>query len=722
MRKRLLTILLLVTCSIPIFGQTVPSPQEGEVVKISTTLIQVDVTVTGKDGKPVGDLTKDEIEIYENGELQDISNFSFVSSAPAQKAVEKTDSNGVPLPEMTDDVRKIRIARTIALVVDDLTLSFESAHLVRRALQNFVDNQMQDGDLVAIIRTGGGIGALQQFTTNKAQLRAAIEKVRWNAAGTGAIGAFAPLQETEKGDTRLSAVREGVGASGSQGRFDHDDDDTDDLREDYFATGTLGAVNFIVRGMSELPGRKSVMLMSDGFRISRLSTENRTRNTRVVDSLTRLIDLANRSSVVVYTIDSRGLQSGALTAGDDAAELTPSEIGERLSSRTGQLLESQEGLTFLASQTGGLTFRNSNDLSVGIGKMLDDQSYYLVGYQPDAEFFDPDKRRFNQLEVKVKRPDVKVRFRSGFFGISDSDPDSALRGLTDSKKIVAALTSPLAVNELSLSLEAVFREDVKGKLGILSLLHIDLKDLTFTEEKDGSRKGSFDLLAVNFGDNGVPLDTFSKTFSITVKPERYADTIADGIVYSFEVPVKKAGAYQLRVAVVDSSTQKVGSATRFIQVPEIRKNRLVLSGIILDNVSVAEWEREAQTGSAPGSESVSEEGLTASADTALRRFRRGSILKYSLEAYGVAMNSGKEPGILFRTRLIHDGKVIFEGKDSPVMQESIGGSGIPVIVGALVIPAGLEPGDYALQVIVTVKPAKGKPKIASQFVQFEVVN
>ena len=81
---------------------------------------------------------------------------------------------------MPQDAPPEQIRRTIALVVDDLSLSFESAYQTQKALKKFVDEQMQDGDLVAIIRTGAGIGALQQFTSDKRILYAAIEKVKWN--------------------------------------------------------------------------------------------------------------------------------------------------------------------------------------------------------------------------------------------------------------------------------------------------------------------------------------------------------------------------------------------------------------------------------------------------------------------------------------------------------------------------------------------------------------
>jgi len=180
-------------------------------------------------------------------------------------------------------------------VVDDLTLSFESTYYVRRALKKFVDEQMQEGDLVAIIRTGAGIGALQQFTTDRRQLYAAIEKVRWNSSGTGNIGAFAPLQARidTGGEEREPEAGERT-AEGIEREFD-------DFRESVFATGTLGAVNFVVRGMQDLPGRKSIMLLSDGFKLFTKDAGGTTDSGRVLQSLRRLVDQANRASVVIYT-------------------------------------------------------------------------------------------------------------------------------------------------------------------------------------------------------------------------------------------------------------------------------------------------------------------------------------------------------------------------------------------------------------------------------------
>ena len=202
MKKIISVICLLIFSGVFSFAQTpTPTPipvEDDDVIIISTNLIQVDVTVTDKKGKIVTDLKPEDFEIFENGEKQAITNFSFVSSAPETRSAAtpkpRKDQIGIPIPRA--QIRPEQVRRTIALVVDDLGLSYESIYSVKRSLKKFVDEQMQPDDLVAIIRTGSGMGALQQFTSDKNVLYAAIEKVRWNPIGRAGISAFTPIEPT----------------------------------------------------------------------------------------------------------------------------------------------------------------------------------------------------------------------------------------------------------------------------------------------------------------------------------------------------------------------------------------------------------------------------------------------------------------------------------------------------------------------------------------------
>src|SRR6266699_964350 len=379
-----------------------PAPNEDDVVRITTNLVQVDAVVTDKSGKPITDLRPEEIQIFEDGHRQNINHFSYVvadsaANGPVAKPAVVAGKNPVPGPPVT--LRRDQVRRTIALVVDDLGLSFESTYYVRRALKKFVDEQMQPGDLVAIIRTGGGIGALQQFTADKRQLYAAIDRVKWYAGGRGGVSAFAPMEPPTPG------------ALGPQ--MDAANEDLNQFREDVFAVGTLGAISYVVRGLRELPGRKSILLISDGFRIS--NRDDPSRNFRTLLALRHLIDQANRATVVIYTMNGAGLQTLMLGAADSSAGMSSEQVEKQLNDRRTSAFESQEGLDYLARETGGIAIRNTNDLSGGVRRVLEDQrSYYLIGYRPDESTFDKTtgRRTFHKLTLKVSRPGkFKVRMR-----------------------------------------------------------------------------------------------------------------------------------------------------------------------------------------------------------------------------------------------------------------------------------------------------------------------
>src|SRR5690349_7381927 len=347
----------------PSIEQKKPQAEGEDVVRITTNLVQVDAVVTDKNGKIVTDLQPNEIEIYEDGHKQKITNFSYyvADSTPTvangKQVATKPDKNTPFTPPTILKPEDVR--RTIALVVDDLGLSFESTYYVRQALKKFVDQQMQPGDLVAIIRTSGGMGALQQFTSDKRQLYAAIDRVKYNAVGRGGMSAFAPIESSTINDPNVADD-----ANTAQADFDQ-------FREDVFAVGTLGALNYVIRGLRELPGRKSILLLSDGIKI--FNRDDPSRSDRVLSALQKLTDLANRASVVIYTMDARGLQTLSITAADNVSGMSAQQVEDQLSNRRSDFFESQNGLNYLAQQTGGLAIRNTNDLSRGIKRVLEDQ-------------------------------------------------------------------------------------------------------------------------------------------------------------------------------------------------------------------------------------------------------------------------------------------------------------------------------------------------------------
>jgi VWFA-related protein len=684
-----------------------PTPDE-DVVRITTNLVQVDAVVTDNNGKTITDLRPDEVQIFEDGHSQKISNFTYVVTASGNKELgpqpNVVDKNAPPVPPTA--LRPDQVRRTIALVVDDLGLSFESTYFVRRALKDFVTKQMEAGDLVAIVRTSGGVGALQQFTSDKRQLLAAIERVKWYMGGKTGISAFSPMVDTSQQSEEMQKA----------------DRDLNEFREDLFSVGTLGAVNFVVRGLKELPGRKSILLISDGFRIYNL--DDPTRNLRTLDSLRKLIDQASRASVVIYTMNATGLQTLSLTAQDQTGQMNSEQVEQQLSNRRTQAFESQEGLRYLADETGGMAIRNTNDLSGGIKRVMDDQKgYYLIGYRPDESTFDPrtGRRTFHKLNLKVLRPGkFKVRMRHGFIGVSDSDMVAAAPS-TPREQITKALFSPFGSAGVHVRLTSLFTNH--PKLGSLarSMLHVDGSDLTFEDEADGWHRTTFDVVAVTFDANGAIVDQVSRTHTLKVKGASYQNVLTEGFVYFVTFPIKKPGAYQLRAVLRDHGSQRVGSASQFVEVPDIKKDRLVLSSLVLSGSDPrrkkSSESAEAGTSSAEAGEQV--EDTTNSA--AVRRFHIGSILNYGVAIYNAKVKNGVPPQVQTQVRMFREGSPVFAGKEqiltlnNPTDLKRLGAS------GALILGSDMAPGEYVFQIVVTDLLADAKHRVATQWIDFELV-
>jgi hypothetical protein len=496
--------------------------------------------------------------------------------------------------------------------------------------------------------------------------------------------------------------------------------------------------------MGDLPGRKSVILFSDGFQIlptlksgTPLSEDLKrepgqsadgSTASRALDFLKELIDLANRRSVVFYTIDARGLETTSMTAADSFADPTLLDpqallsIQQVTSDRGGEIFTSQQGLVYLAKQTGGLAYVNQNDIGAGIDRALDDQSYYLVAYEPGADSFDPESRRYNKLDVKVLRENTRVRHRSGFFVGGGSEEEKIRVDMNTPTKVMRALTSPFAVNGITLRLNALFGYSEKRGYYVHSFLHIDAKDLAFSKLPNGNYQAIFDVLAISYGDNGVPVDKNNVTGTMTFPPELYDRILAEGFSYSFIFPVKKPGAYQMRVAIIDRGNKEVGSANQFVDVPNLKKHGVTLSGILLENMTTQLWgqlmsgDSRVLTG---GNSTASKPDPLQ--DTSVRRFKRGTVLRYGVEIYNAKLTAGQQPQIRLQTRVFHDRIKVFEGAErllDPTMQP---GSKEPVFTDAVSLGANLPPGDYVLQVVVTDGLAKEKRRLATQFIQFEVI-
>lgn len=725
------------TTAPPATKETSPQSVQDDVVRITTNLVQLDA-VAMKDGKQVTDLTADDFEITEDGKPQTITHFSYVSNVPAvagpasNNITPKPDNNKTAAPVLPAVVRPYEVRRTIAIVVDDLGISFESIKPIKQQLRKFVEEQLHAEDLVAIIRTGGEVGLLQQFTTDRRLLFRAIDGLRWNPCGRVGNSSLAPMPNLTAPTTNLGSGQNAVGLCA-------------DLQGGPL-TSTVRALRNILQAMRALPGRKSMVVLSDNLPLDVPDLDSLKRGpikpqSPIADDpnadlvrgrdetqfgnegvLRRTAEIANRSSVVIYTVDTRGIKTTGLTASDNTSPSGPglrrpgtdvltAQTRDVFNTRAEQLQDARGGMSLLAQLTGGFMVSNTNDF--GLPRVLrEEEGYYLVGYRPGSETFN---RTFHHIKARVKRPGVTLRTREGFYGLNDKDVTPAQPTTRD--QMNSALMSPFGATGVEVHLASVFANTKQTGAIIRSVVHVKAGDLKFAVEPDGARKADFNLSAVLFDEDGKVVHSAGETRALRLNAKDYDRAMRDGLVYQLDIAVKKPGLYQFRVLVRDATSSHFGVAGQLVDAPNFRNKGVVLSGITLSSSADAnDPHSPARPDAAAGAFD------SAIGNTAVRRFHQGADLLFAYVIYKAERDKATNlPRLTSQVRMFRDGKLLYAG-DSKTIDPS-GQMDLERITasGALRLGPTLGLGQYILQVTINDREVDEKNGTATQWIDFEIV-
>jgi len=677
---------------------TVRDTSDQDVVRVTTNLVQVDVVVT-KEGKQVTDLKPEDFELFEDGRRQTITNFTYVSTSGR---VRQTSSSGSLIARSPAEVSDASVAvkpitaeqvgRTMAIVVDDLGMSFDALARTRTQLIKFINDNLSPTDLVAIIRTGGDVGALQQFTTDRNVLQNAVAQLRWNPCSRVGLVLLPPSRSTGGPNSPLCMMDAGP-------------DDT------------MESLRFILRGMADLPGRKSMVVISDSLPVehqqisiedptlSRMKTGQREVNTNLpvsdLDGLSRLAEIAIRSSVVIYTVASQGLQTVGPHPSDEISypplgtRTTPDRdpITRLVLDRSRTLRLNTEGADLLARQTGGFLIKNTNEF--GFDRVLEDQSgYYLIGYRPAAGTFD---RRFHEIKAKVKRSGLNIRTRAGFYGVTQAPLPARPRTL--SERMGRAIASPFGATEIRIKLTPLFVDEANSGSILRLFVGLDANDLTFTQQPDGTNTAQLVFSTVFFGNNGAVVSQHDHNATLRLSEKSLEHAKEEGVFYSFDVPAKDAGKFQFRIVVADTSSSRIGSTGQFLTIPDLKNGRLALSGIHVE----PEWKPPAV---------VTDEDFFKAAS--LRKIRQGTALKFRYTIYNATADAIRSSRLTSRMIIFSDGRRGLPSEPQAVKGDDSDLKRIPVLTQIHDFP----PGAYVLQIIVEDQSAK---RTATQWIQFEVV-
>jgi VWFA-related protein len=678
-----ITLLLIFTVAAQAQTDSTASEQdqaEKTIYRVNVDLVQVDVTVTDSEGKHVTDLTAEDFIILQDHKPREITNFSLVrvkdpavEKFPVYKPLTRTHGAPPAPPLMTYKPSQIR--RKVALVVDDMGISWEGMVYVRESIRKWVDEEMQPGDLVALILTGQGVGTLQQFTSSKPMLHAAIERVVYNSHSR--VGVHFCTDNTLPDSQQLLGDL-GMIPSGGENRR-------------HLTLASLGSIQYVLGGLKNLSGRKSLVLFTEDLWM----TFDQGQDTTVGEKFQRLIKDANRAAVVIHPIDSRGIVSDLQCSLDDYQY-------------------AQDGMVTLAEGTGGLFEHSRNDIDGALFEVVrDGDVYYLIGYQPDAKLvseMQAGKLKFHSIEVRVNRPGLHVRTRSGYLGTPDRLPEP----VTQRERLEQALYSPFAAGDLPVRLTTLFSQTREGESRITALLHFDVDKLNFVEDPEGWQKAEVEIVAALFDVDGQQLEFANRKVSLIARGDTYENIMKNGVVFYMNVPAKKAGAYQMRVVLSDTENGLMGSAMQIVEVPDIQKGRLAISGIAL-----------AAEKFLPGTGEEQQEGLVTSREvngtTAVRIFKPGETISWGYQVLNAKTGADNKSQLQTYVRLFHEGREIYAAETAKITLEPRDNSTRMIGIGRMELERIL-PGDYTLQVVVMDMLAKEKHREAVQSIDFEVQN
>jgi VWFA-related protein len=561
------------------------STDEGEVIKVTSNLVNLDVMVKDKKGKIITDLKKEDFIVNENGVQQDIQFFDSTLTAgdePARAASAPT-SPGTPPPN--------KLPRNIISLVLDLQTT-ETANLkhVRDGIIKYIRERISDTDSVALFSISAGLRLLQPFTQDKTKLIAAAEKayssnVSKTSEQRDLTESIAALREQLAGSGAESLATQAGGSSAAEAMIARRVlEQYVQLRSALSAQQSrpiLAALAAICEGLRPIRGKKTLVMFSQGF----VAPE-------VLDwQVQSTIDIANRANVAIYIIDSTGLtggtpQSGALWPGSALSAISGENSQEsRIRAGAGEsvfdisrhegLNRQQDLLYRISEDTGGRFIKNTNDIGAGLDRIdVEIRARYTLAYRSTNQNFDGS---FRKVKIEVRRSDANVVARPGYYAIP---PSQVVPFSPEERSLLANFSRMLGQSSLPLSMELDSFRTQQGYYVVPVSFEIPPSALRFDRKSDKQRL-QLDVLGVvrNEGEDKI-LSRFGGNFDVQLSEQQYESILNDKIFYRQDMQLE-AGTYTIDLVVKDRLSGKTAAKRETLALPvadsEFRATEVVLS-------------------------------------------------------------------------------------------------------------------------------------------------
>jgi VWFA-related protein len=686
MRRGIAIALLAAGCAAGIAAQegATPgqqaAPEPPPAFPAAVEQVVVDVVVTDRSGKPVEGITRDDLVVKEDGVPQSIASFEAIALPGSPAAVAPPPPPRISV-NTTPEVQ--RGGRTFVVVFDDTHITPYRARQAKAAVASFVESGVREGDYVTLVATSGGTWWTSRMNAGRDELVRAVQALEGRYVPDNSMERIseweAMLIHVYRDRQTANRVHRRFRSYGVSTRRAADDDTnpTSLTSEDPFVTArasqvyyeartryqlTLDALERAARGLTTARGRKSIVLVSEGF-IHDPSAED----------FRDVAEACRRANAAIYFVDARGLE--AMPA-HMTAQFGPPVPQPDLGFVFAETKEAAGGSESVAADSGGFTVRNTNDLESAIGRIADEtRVYYLIGYVPTNTARDG---KFREIEVQLRKgsgKDLQIRARKGYYAPA---PDGSRRVAATpgvDPVLQTVLDSPWAEDGIPLRMtDYVGAEKILGKAEVRVAAEVDIRGLHF-EEVEGRHRGSFEfLLVVVHRESGEQL-RFGQTVDMNLRPptRERLNRLWFPVVREFDLP---PGHHQARMVVREAKTGAVGSVAHDFEVPPLGPFRV--STPVITDVH--------QPGTA---------GPGLKPDVVARRaFPQGSDIVCLFEVFGAARDENGAPQVVQGHRVERsDGVVYLEMKESVIP---------PTPQGALSRLVGFSlrdavPGDYEMR-------------------------
>jgi VWFA-related protein len=602
-------------------GQVAPPAFPAEIEQVIVDLVVVD-----KDGNPVPGLTKDDLIVSEDDVSQTIVSFEAVEM-PDEPAAEPPPP---PRVSVNTDVATQR-ARVFVIVFDDLNLAPARSTDAKAAVASFLTNGVREGDHVTLIATGGEAWWTARMASGRDQLIDVVKRLQGRR-----IPDFTPERITDWEAMRIHLYHDELVIGYVLRRYESygvqrlttsnpsnlmagttaDPVLATRATQVYFEArarnqATLGVLERALNGLSGVKGRKSVILVSEGF----IDDPN-------LDLFRRVNEASRRSNAAVYFVNASGLAGmGDAFTGLFGPAPVAKDVGFAFS--TNDTID--DGSEGIAEDSGGFTVKNTNDLDAGIDRIArESQIYYLLGYNSTNRARDG---AFRKIEVRLKDGrGLKIRARKGYYAPSDTG-DSAPDGKPGRDPVVqAALDSPWAEDAIPLRMtHFVGGEGMLGKVQVVLVTEVDVRALEFAE-KDGRHVTELGIhLIVAHRETGE-FYRYDQDITLSLRPETLErfTRVWFPIERDFEI---QEGDHQAKIIVREKGTGLVGSVIHEFEVPPLDEFR-VSTPVLSDTPR-----RDPST------------GALEPQPLARREFTQGGKLVCQIDVFGAARDAAGMPRV-----------------------------------------------------------------------------